>query len=364
VNVPYTKKAADSVREKAHKSVLTAVRTNYGKQKNNVLPKPSDIGYIAGAGYATNKNFPTSSIIVEAGQSLQKALDDAGANGRWVIAKAGIHILSATLKIPSGVTLSGEGLKTILFLDPASGHRETVINAEDNLHDVTIRDLVIECALKTEPPSDPNSSRSYRGGYNRGGILFRANKEGGMKNITLTNLTVQNATYNGVSITGASTVTITRCDFNENGAMVAPGQRLLHNLLLAHCTDVSIKDSRLDTSPFGSGIFLDHNINVAVTNCEIARNGYHGVLISESRNISINKNLIEANDHSGIMVEFLFRGSDNVLITNNIIHFNNDYGVETYAVRNNKVMKNIYSGNGKNTTQQKISSEKFIAMGQ
>jgi parallel beta-helix repeat protein len=364
VNVPYTKKAADSVREKAHKSVLTAVRTNYGKQKNNVLPKPSDIGYIAGAGYATNKNFPTNSIIVEAGQSLQKALDDAGANGRWVIAKAGIHILSATLKIPSGVTLSGEGLKTILFLDPASGNRETVINAEDNLHDVTIRDLVIECALKTEPPSDPNSSRSYRGGYNRGGILFRANKEGGMKNITLTNLTVQNATYNGVSITGASTVTITRCDFNENGAMVAPGQRLLHNLLLAHCTDVSIKDSRLDTSPFGSGIFLDHNINVAVTNCEIARNGYHGVLISESRNISINKNLIEANDHSGIMVEFLFRGSDNVLITNNIIHFNNDYGVETYAVRNNKVMKNIYSGNGKNTTQQKISSEKFIAMGQ
>jgi parallel beta-helix repeat protein len=364
VNVPYTKKAADSVREKAHKSVLTAVRTNYGKQKNNVLPKPSDIGYIAGAGYATNKNFPTSSIIVEAGQSLQKALDNAGANGRWVIAKAGIHILSATLKIPSGVTLSGEGLKTILFLDPASGHRETVINAEDNLHDVTIRDLVIECALKTEPPSDPNSSRSYRGGYNRGGILFRANKEGGMKNITLTNLTVQNATYNGVSITGASTVTITRCDFNENGAMVAPGQRLLHNLLLAHCTDVSIKDSRLDTSPFGSGIFLDHNINVAVTNCEIARNGYHGVLISESRNISINKNLIEANDHSGIMVEFLFRGSENVLITNNIIHFNNEYGVETYAVRNNKVMKNIYSGNGKNTTQQKISSEKFIAMGQ
>jgi parallel beta-helix repeat protein len=64
------------------------------------------------------------------------------------------------------------------------------------------------------------------------------------------------------------------------------------------------------------------------------------------------------------MVEFLFRGSENVLITNNIIHFNNEYGVETYAVRNNKVMKNIYSGNGKNTTQQKISSEKFIAMGQ
>ena len=81
--------------------------------------------------------------------------------GNWVILKAGIHNFKSTIRIPSNITLCGEGVNTILFLDPASGMREAMINAEDNLHDITIRDLVIECATKTDPGTDPNSSRSY-----------------------------------------------------------------------------------------------------------------------------------------------------------------------------------------------------------
>ncbi len=264
--------------------------------------------------------------------------------------------------MPGSVTLTGEGLRTIIFVDPASGVREAVVNARSDMHDVTIRDLVIECGTKTEIPSDPNSSRSYRGGYNRGGILFRTEKEGQIKNINLVNLTVQNATYNGVFINGASGLTISRCDFNENGVSVAPGQKLLHNLLVTHCTGVNIKDSRLATSPLGSGVVLEHCQNVSITNSEVARNGYYGILISESKNVSVKGNLIEANDRSGIMTEFLHQGSENVTISNNIIHYNNGYGVETYSARNSKVENNRYAGNGNNNSQQKVSNEKFIVM--
>ena len=364
VEVPYTKRAADSVRSTASRSVLTAFRSPATKKtsKGKVILKVNTVGYVAGAQANASKTFPGNSIMVAPGESLQKALDEVAGTGRCVIAKAGTHTLPATLKIPANVTLMGEGLSTILFLDPASGDRETIINRDHEMHDITIRDFLIECGTKTQPPSDPNSIRSFRGGYNRGGILFRAEKEGQIKNINLINLTVQNATYNGVSISGASKLAITRCDFSENGVSVAPGQKLLHNLLLIHCTDVIIKDSRLDTSPFGSGIVLDHNTNVSISNCEIARNGYHGILIFESKNITIKENLIEANDRDGILAEFLFVGSENITITNNTIHFNNGYGVATYAVGKNKVENNIYTGNGRSSMQEKLSDEKFIVM--
>lgn len=362
VKIPYTKRAADSIRSTASRSVLTSVRVAYGKNQNGVSTKPGSAGYIAGAGFASANNFPANAILVEPGQSLQKAVDDASISGGWVIAKAGIHTLSSTLKIPGNITLSGEGLKTILFLDPASGNRETIISAGNDLHDITIRDLVIECGLKTEPPSDPNSARSYRGGYNRGGILFRSDREAGMKNIKLINLTVQNATYQGVSISGASGIIINRCDFNENGVSVPPGQRLLHNLFLSHCSNAQITDSRLDTSPYGSGLVLEKVSDGSVSNCEIARNGYYGILITECKNILIKNNLIEANDRSGIMAEYIQQGSQNLDIAGNHIQYNNGFGIESYAAKNIKFEKNIYAGNGNTIKQEKISMEKTILM--
>jgi parallel beta-helix repeat protein len=361
IKMPFTKRAADSVRSKVSRSILTAVRSSYGKQNSATL-KGSSIGFPAGAGTSELEKSPTDAIIVIPGQPIQMALDEAAGKNSWVLLKAGVHTIPAPLKMPSGVTLAGEGLNTILFADPASGYREAIVNGTDDLHDVTIRDLVIELAIKTEIHSDPNSTRSYRGGYNRGGILFRTLKEEQMKNINLINLTVQNGTYNGVFISGATNVNITRCNFSENGVSVAPGSRLLHNLLLTHCNEITIKDSRFVTSPLGAGISMEDCIDAAVTNCEIARNGYYGILIAESKNISVTGNLIEANDRSGVLAEFLYNGSENVTISDNTIQYNVGYGVESYAVKNGKVDKNVYAGNGKSSEQQKISSEKYILM--
>ena len=361
LELPFTKAAADSIRPKADLSILTAFRAPGKIRKTEKgVPQMEKTGYPAGAlatpGYAS----PKDAVFVNPGESLQEAIDRAAGSGKWVVAKAGLHKLPATLRIPSGLTLAGEGVSTKLWLDPEAGMRDAIVNASDDMKDITIRDLVVEGSVRPEPPNDPNSARSYRNPGNRGGIIFRAQKEGQMNNINLINLTVQNCTFNGVVISGAADVTVSKCDFTENGSSVVPGPKLQHNLLLTHCSDIRVEDSRLDTSPYGSGIALEKCRSARINRNEIARNAYYGVLIAESQDISLAQNFVEGNDRSGIMVEFQHRGSKNITATNNQIQFNDGYGIESYAAENSGFTANTYVGNSQD--KEKISSEKFILM--
>lgn len=361
VNLPFTKAAADSIRQKADVSVLTAFRAP-GKIKASLVKQleVGKTGYPAGAGARGSSGMPNDATFVSPGESLQEALDAAAGTGKWVVARAGLHKLPATLRIPSGLTLAGEGAGTKLFLDPDAGMRDAIVNADDDLNNITIRDLVVEGSVRPEPPSDPNSARSLRNQGNRGGIIFRAQREGQMKNISLINLTVQNCTFNGVVISGASGVAISRSDFTENGSSVVPGPKLQHNLLLTHCRDVRVEDSRLDTSPHGSGISLAHCRDARIERNEIARNAYFGILIAESQNIFITGNLIEGNDRSGVIAEYLYRGCENIAVTKNQIQFNDGFGVEAYAARNSAFGGNNYVKNSQGN--DKISGKKYIVM--
>jgi len=362
--LPFTKMAADSIRSKASRSVLTAFRAPSGKTNGSkVIPKPSVIAYPAGAMDRAATKATSNAIVVNPGESIQDALDQAATGNGTVLVTAGIHKIPTTLKIPSGVTLSGKGLETLLLLDPSSGVRDAIVNANEDMHDVTISDLVVEGAPDPDPGSDPNSRRSYRSTANRGGIIFWGQNEGQMKNITLRNVTVRNCTYNGIFISGANNVKIICCDLNENGSSVVPGPKLQHNLLLTHCSEIEIKDSRMDTSPYGSGIALNYCSDVSIKNCEIARNGYYGLLISESKMIAVSGSLIEANDRSGIMAEYLFNGSENIQIKNNLIQYNNGFGIESYAATKLNSTENKFEGNGTDLkSDEKISSEKYIIM--
>jgi parallel beta-helix repeat protein len=362
LELPFTRACADSARKRAARSVLTAFRTPSAMQ---LIIRPLEIttvGFPAGAMDKPTADPPSTAVMVKPGQSLQEALTSAAGTGKWVIAARGIHTLSATLKIPSGTILSGEGLETILFLDPASGIRDAMVSGEPNLHDVTIRDLVIEGNTRTDTPSDPNSARSYRSTANRGGIMFIANRDEQLKNINLINITVRNCTYNAVFINGAKNLSVICCDLNESGTGVVPGAKLQHNLLITYSSDITVKDCRLVNSPNGSGLLLDHCSNATISNCEISRNGYYGLTVAECSNLTISGNLIEANDRSGIMAEYLFAGSENLTIEENQIQYNNGFGIESYSTRGIKLKSNKMTGNGNSAEQQKISGDKSIIM--
>ncbi|MBN8859190.1 MAG: right-handed parallel beta-helix repeat-containing protein [Sphingobacteriales bacterium] len=363
VELPFVKRAADSVRTKAARSILTSVRLF----KSKIIEKPKllrqySLQSVAGAGIAYRNADTGDAVVVSPGQSVQGALDKAAVSGGKVLIKAGIHILPATLLIPSGVSIYGEGAASVLFLDPASGMRDAMVNKEEGMHDIAIRNIVVEGANATNPGTDPNSNRSFKGRYNRGGIVFRSSTDGGMHNITLENITVRNCTFNGVLISGADSVHISGCDLNENGGNVIPGAALQHNLLLTHCKKITVSNSRLVTSPYGSGVALEHCKQASLDHCEVARNGYYGVLVSESEDIRIHNNLIEGNDRSGILVSFLYKGSKKVLVDHNLIHYNGGFGLESYAAHDSRYEDNMYEGNRNMPLQEKISQEKSVLM--
>jgi len=362
IELPHTKMAADSVRPKANRTILTAFRAPTGKV---VLPKeaplPSPVAWPAGALEQPVSTAPANAVRVAPGQSLQAALDQVAGTKGWVVASSGIHKLPTTLKIPSGITLSGEGLSTVLFLDPASGVRDAIANATDDLHDVVICDLVLEGSTDTDPGSDPNTKRSYRSTANRGGILFSGNRDEVLNNLTIRNITVRNCTYNGVFISGAKNVRVICCDLNENGASVVPGPKLQHNLLLSHCASVTIQNSRLATSPQGCGIALNSCKAVAIKNCEAARNGWFGILLTECNQVNISGNLVEANDYEGIMLQYLYHGSEDISISDNLIQFNNQAGIASYATKNLRTARNKFEGNGKDFhSNERITSKKML----
>lgn len=371
LEIPYIKKAADSIRPAASRTILTAVRNSQKKiSSNSHKLKQNTIGYIAGADAETKSEIPSNAIIVKPGQSVQKALDSVAGTGKWVLLEQGLHKLPTSLKIPSGTKLSGEGSGTILFLDPDSEERDAIVNAEDDLHNITIRDLIVEGATQPFPSFDPNSSRSFHGSGNRGGIIFRALDVNKIHDLNFINLTVQNCTYNGVFISGARNLNFVRCNFSENGSKMIPGPKLQHNLLLTHCKNIQISDSRLVTSPFGSGVALSNCSDATISNNQIARNAYNGLLISESKDIIVKNNLIEGNDRSGILAEYLHSGSSNIDIRENIIHFNESFGIQSYAVKNMTTENNSLKGNGTFTgkieddkkKQLKISNKKKVIM--
>ncbi|WP_169818749.1 NosD domain-containing protein [Niabella ginsenosidivorans] len=363
VELPFVKKAADAVRPKAARNVLTSVR----QFDKNAIEKSKPIRRyplqsVVGAGAIPQNPDTAGAVLVLPGQSVQAAIDRAAGSGGRVLIKAGIHILPATLQLPSGVHIYGEGMASVLFLDPASGMRDAIVNKEEDMHNIALKNLVIEGSGNVDPGTDPNSNRAFKGRYNRGGIIFRSSKEGGMHNITLEHITVRNCTFNGVLISGADSIAVSGCDLSENGGNVIPGASLQHNLLLTHCQNITISNSRLVTSPYGSGAALEHCKQASLTRCEIARNGYYGVLISESEAILVRQNLIEGNDRSGVLVAFLYKGSNKVITEQNLIHYNGGYGLESYAARGSRYEKNIYEGNGTGPLQEKISEEKSILM--
>lgn len=326
IAMPYTERAAQKVQKP--RSVAAMFRGEAGVAPANLKspPQPSPIATSAGAQSQPMSAAPANALAVAAGDSIQDALDKLKTNGGGtLLLAAGLHTLPATLKLPSGVTIAGTGLSCELFLDPKSKQEPAIVNAEPDMHDVVLRDLVIDGGLEPSASRDPNSDagrrRSARGPI-RAGIVFQGDSKTPMRNLRLEHVTVRNCTYSGVELFGAEKVDIVNCDISGSGGEVPPGPGKNHNLKMNHVAQVVISGSRFDDSMWGHGIAVIFGRNVTILDCELARNQLDGVMIAESRQVAVEKSLAEGNSGAGISQEIWMDRNQDIALKDNTLRNN------------------------------------------
>lgn len=344
LEMPYTLGMVKHTRPESSEVLLVSLTEPLVEPANIIKqPEPGTNAIRAGAPDAV-ADAGNDAIKVAPGSAIQPALNRCPKGGVVVLLK-GVHTIKAPLRIPSDITLSGEGKQTILFLS-AEGKDPAIVNASPAMQNVTITDLLVEGAVKTTESNDPNGDRRTRSSQlaaSRAGIVFYGLSDSLMKNISLTHVTVQNCTHDGVTIAGATGVAITDCDFSDNGSGVPPGNGLHHNLHLTHVRNAQVKNCRLDTSPWGCGLDITDGNDVVITGNEAARNKIDGIRCNDVQNVTIRQNLTEGNDGSGVSVNTLFNGSTGQ-VTGNLSQNNGDKGIATTA--NIKLLNNKQVNNG------------------
>jgi len=304
IEMPWTEKAALRIRPQS-RSVLTLCKGphEHSASKLSPAPRPSEIATSTGAQPKPSAAVPAGAIAVAAGEPIQTALDKLKGGG-VVSLGAGLHTLPATLELPSGVTLAGTGLDCVLMLDPVTSEFEVAIaNAEPDLHDVVLRDFVIEGGHTVLQARDPNSDvqrrRTQRGPI-RAGLVLLSEPGVTMKNLRFEQLTVRNCIFSGVALSGAEKVEIVNCDFSANGGATPPGPGKNHNLKLNHVAQVSVTGSRLSNAMFGAGVEVSFGRAIAIRNCEAARNALEGVRLAQCAQVTVEGCLAEGNGAAGI----------------------------------------------------------------
>lgn len=305
---------------------------------------------IVGAARHSPSTFPDDAIFVKAGQSIQPFLNRFGGTGRWIVLLSGIHAISEPLRIPSNTVLCGEGKETIII--QAKGFNgKSIINATRRAQGIVLKDLLIEGAQEAIPNEDPNHDRrlrSYMLASSKEGISFESDRVAGLSDIKLERLTVQNFTKNGVKISGLKNLTIIQCDFSDNGGSVAPGPGLQDNLQITHASDISISDSRFDTSPWGNGIHFFQVRNAKLLGNEVARNARAGIKIRESTAVEIRDNLVEGNDLDGLSVYSINDAAVKLEAASNLLQYNGCAGIDTGKQHLKGIESNKLIGNRKN----------------
>jgi Alginate lyase/Right handed beta helix region len=325
IAMPYTERAAAKV-QRPH-SIVTMFRGEEGKPSASLqpAPEPSRIAAAAGA-QKTAGAAPAAAITVSPGESIQDALDKLKANGGTVNLAAGLHVLPATLRLPSGVSVMGTGLDCVLFRDPAkAGGEAAIVNASPDMHDVVLRDFVIEGADAPVASRDPNSDvgrRRLAHGPIRAGIVFQNDGKSIQRNLRLEHITVRNCTYSAVEFFGVEQVDILNCDFSASGGMVPPGPGKNHNLKMNHVSHVTISGSRFADCMWGHGVAVIFAQDVTIRDCEITRNALDGAMIAESRRVTVEGCLAEGNGGAGIARETWMDPDESIAVRNNILRNN------------------------------------------
>jgi nitrous oxidase accessory protein NosD len=125
-----------------------------------------------------------------------------------------------------------------------------------------------------------------------------------------------------VELSGADQVDIINCDVSGSGGMVPPGPGKNHNLKMNHVSRVAISGSRFADSMWGHGVAVIFGRDVTIRDCEITRNALDGVMIAESRHLTVEGCLAEGNGGAGIAQETWMEPNQGVVAKNNVLRNN------------------------------------------
>jgi parallel beta-helix repeat protein len=335
LSLPHTAHAISQTRGQSGLVFLSSRRAPYPTPISHSTSPSKPLSHAMpqrGAGSMPFVSFSESELIrVRPGENIQAAIDRGAKEGLPVLLEKGVHELPAPLWLSSGITLAGEGVETVLTLKKDLSTL-TIGNQSFPLENITIRDLLIEGATQVHPGSDPNQGRRERARMSaprREGIVLMGDYEGQIKGVKLINLTVQNFTKHGVSIRGAEEVHIQNCNFSDNGGNVVPGEGLLHNLHLTRVKNVSINESRLTGSPWGTGIWISYGQNIDIQDNEASKNKKNGIYLTECDEVRIKDNLVEGNDTHGIYLEKLHHGNREIQVVDNLVQTNGGKGIHS-----------------------------------
>ena len=334
--MPFTALAVERTRDRASVSLLTMYRGAGGSQPGSNLPvkreapQPSPIAVQGGALREASAQPPADAVWVAPGQSIQAALDTTRGKGGWVVMSKGVHTLSAPLRLPSGMILAGEGTGTVLWMD-AKATGPAIVNGSEDLHDVVLRDFVLDGATTSSLPRDPNAARRARSrptAPSRGGIQFVARSGKALANLRLEHVTLRNCTETGLAIENARHLVLAGCSFTDNGASAPPGPKSHHNVCLRNVDGCEIADCRLNNSPAGNGVSLIASRHVMIASNEIARNALQGLHASDTQDLRVRNNLVEGNEAGGLVCSTEPGPCQRIKVVNNQVRNNGGPGLD------------------------------------
>jgi len=359
IQMPYTERTAERTLGRSRTALTLYRGPSAEPAANRGEPKPSEVAAQAGAMRDVSAK-PAGTSRVQAGQSIQAAIDALKGASGWVVLDKGLHTLPSPLRIASGVTLAGQGNGTTLMLDPhLTG--PAIVSGDDDLHDVMFRDFTFEGATTARLPSDPNAARRNRSRPNapsRGGIRLISRNGQPLRNIRLEHVTVRNCTESGLLIEGASGIEIAACSFTDNGGGSPAGP--YDNVSLARLAQCRISGSRLNNSPSGSGVSIRDGREITISGSEIARSARYGVRSTDSQNILVRDNLVEGNEAGGIFFDADKDGGRKIELRDNHIQNNGGYGVAIARAADGLLLGNRMIDNGQENRISVTESKQVI----
>ena len=284
-------------------------------------------------------------IEIKPGESVQGALDALPPEGGVCRLLKGTHVIRESIALHSNVTLEGEGAESILKLAP-DANAPLLVNAAEDVHDITIRNLVIDGGLQPDEQRFGREHHTQRDQYRdvgrkqAFGILFAAFREGPMRHIRLEHLTITGCAM-GCHIKGAENVTIAHCLFVHNGAVEA----FFHNLYLRRDRAVRVNRCVFRDSPTGNGFNGSYMEDVEMADCLAIGNHFRGIRFAETQGIVIRNCIARSNGNVGLIINSEKNGCRRFTLENNVSGENGVNGIEVRSSGDGELLANLSRGN-------------------